>query len=341
MTYRLADIITILTSMGETVQNASELTSQSITIDRLATLTAADNRSLSFLANPKYREQLSHTQAIAVLVTADMAAQCPTGTLPIIVKSPYVAYAALTSRFAYRASLPTTHIHPTAIIADTAKLAPDVRVGAYCVIGENVEIGQGSTLGNHVVLEDFVKVGQSCEINSHVFIAHHCELGNNVVLHSHASIGNEGFGYAPKGDTAKQGWQKIHQLGRVIIGNHVRVGSHTCIDRGALDDTVIEDHVIIDNLVQIAHNVRIGAGTAIAACTGIAGSTQVGKRCVLAGGVGLVGHISLCDDVTVTGMTMVTKSITEPGSYSSGTPMLPTALWRRAAVKFKQLVDKA
>ena len=126
-------------------------------------------------------------------------------------------------------------------------------------------------------------------------------------------------------------------MGRVIIGNDVRIGSQTCIDRGAVEDTVIGDHVIIDNLVQIAHNVRIGAGTAIAANTGIAGSTTIGKRCIIGGAVGIVGHLEIADDVTLTAMTMVTKSLTESGSYSSGTVAMPTSKWRRAAVRFRQV----
>jgi UDP-3-O-[3-hydroxymyristoyl] glucosamine N-acyltransferase len=123
----------------------------------------------------------------------------------------------------------------------------------------------------------------------------------------------------------------------VVIGDQVRIGSNTCIDRGAIDDTVIGNHVIIDNLVQIAHNVHIGDGSAIAAHTGIAGSTRLGKRCIVGGAVGINGHIEIADDVTLSGMTMVTKSIKTSGSYSSGTAAMPTAKWRRAAVRFRQM----
>ena len=151
------------------------------------------------------------------------------------------------------------------------------------------------------------------------------------------SIGSEGFGFAPTSDPSVKGWERTAQLGRVVIGDHVRIGSQTCIDRGAIDDTVIGNHVIIDNLVQVAHNVCIGDGTAIAAHTGIAGSTTIGKRCIIGGAVGITGHINITDDVILSGMSMVTKSINTAGSYSSGTAAMPTANWRRAAVRFRQL----
>lgn len=338
-------IIEILDFLGDMVINRQEILDKqenhALFFTGLASLKLATKQQLSFLANSHYRDSLPISQAGAILVNAEMANLCSEQTLAIIVQSPYLAYAKLTELFRYHKPKPVNHIHETAIVADTAILGENVIIGAYCVIGEGVSIDDNSRLESYVILEDFVKIGKYCHLKSHTFVGHHCILGHHVVLHSHASIGNEGFGYAPKGNTATIGWQKIHQLGRVVIGNQVRIGSQTCVDRGALDDTIIEDNVIIDNLVQIAHNVKIGAGTAIAACVGIAGSTQVGKRCILAGGVGLVGHIHICDDVTITGMTMVTKSITQSGSYSSGTPMMPTALWKRTAIKFKQLVQRS
>jgi UDP-3-O-[3-hydroxymyristoyl] glucosamine N-acyltransferase len=126
-------------------------------------------------------------------------------------------------------------------------------------------------------------------------------------------------------------------VGAVVIGDDVEVGANTCIDRGALDDTVIEDGVKLDNLIQIGHNCRIGAHTVIAGCTGISGSTTVGRNCMIGGGVGLVGHIAICDDVTLTGMTFVTKSITRPGTYSSGLPSMPHAEWLRNAAHLRRL----
>jgi UDP-3-O-[3-hydroxymyristoyl] glucosamine N-acyltransferase len=174
-------------------------------------------------------------------------------------------------------------------------------------------------------------------LHSRVTLYHDVVIGDQVVIHSGTVIGADGFGFAPDFAGEGGGWCKIHQLGGVVIGNRVEIGANTCIDRGALDDTVIEDGVIIDNLVQIAHNVKIGRNTAIAACTGIAGSTEIGQHCTIAGAVGIVGHLKIADRVHITAKSLVTGSIREAGSYSSGTALAPTAAWRRNAVRFSQL----
>jgi UDP-3-O-[3-hydroxymyristoyl] glucosamine N-acyltransferase len=162
-------------------------------------------------------------------------------------------------------------------------------------------------------------------------------LGDRVTIHSGAVLGDDGFGFAPH-----QGrWFKIAQIGRVVVHNDADIGSNTTIDRGALDDTIIHQGAIIDNQVQIAHNVEIGAHTAIAACCGISGSSKIGAHCVLAGGVGLVGHIEICDNVHITGMTMITKSITQAGSYSSGTAFDSTDNWKKMAVRLRKLDEMA
>lgn len=337
MQISLADIYHMLDTHQLLVDEAVDNAQLHKTVSAIAPLATATVNEITFLANPKYQQALKQTQALAVLVSPNQLEHVPTHSLPIVVKNPYLAYAIISELFAYQPKI-LASIHPTAIVADTAKLGQNVYIGAYCVIGQGVSIGDNSRLDSHVIIEDFAKIGKHCQLKSHVFIGHHCQLGDVVTLHSHASIGNAGFGFAPKGMPDTAGWQPIYQLGNVMIGNHVRIGSQTCVDRGALGDTMIGNHVIIDNLVQIAHNVQIGDGTAIAACTGIAGSSKVGKRCVLAGGVGVVGHIEIGDDVTITGMTMVTKSISQAGSYSSGTPMMPTPLWKKAAIHFKNLI---
>lgn len=343
MTYTIAELIA---NLGDMVTNVADITpiEQRITIAGIAPIDKAQSNQLAFLANSRHSHALATTRAGVILISQEMLPHCPVGSVPLVVASPYLAYAKLTALFAYQSTIKQideTQIHPTAIIADTAIIGQGVRIGAFCVIGEAVNIGDGTQIDHHVTLEDGVRLGQHCLLKSNVFVGHHCQLGDFVTLHSHASIGNEGFGFAPRGQLDTAGWQKIHQLGGVVIGNHVRIGSQTCIDRGALEDTVIEDNVIIDNLVQIAHNVHIGAGTAIAAGSGIAGSTHIGKRCVIAGMVGIIGHLTITDDVTFTGMTMVTKSLSTAGSYSSGMPLMTTPEWRRSVVKFRQLASKS
>jgi len=164
-------------------------------------------------------------------------------------------------------------------------------------------------------------------------IHHNCVVGENCEIHSGAVIGADGFGFAPCGD----GWEKICQLGRVVIGNRVSVGACTSIDRGALDDTIIGDGVILDNQIQVAHNVVIGPYTAIAGCTGIAGSATIGANCRIAGAVSIVGHISICDGVMITANTFVNRSIVDRGSYSSGVPMQDSSTWRKNAVRLRKL----
>lgn len=305
---------------------------QDVLISGLATLSNAGPTHLSFLANPKYAAQLEHTSAAAVIVSPNVLDQVPCNA--IVVDQPYLAFARATKLFD-NAPIADQTIHPSAIISSSAKIAPGVTIGPNAVVDANVVIGQGSWIGSNVVISENAVIGANCHIMPNVSIYHHVKLGDRVRIQSGATIGSDGFGFAP----TKEGWLRINQLGSVSIGDDVDIGANTTIDRGALDDTVIENNVIIDNLVQIAHNVVIGEGSAIAGCTGIAGSSVIGKRCTLAGGVGVVGHISICDDVHVTGMTMVTRSITQPGSYSSGTPMSDTKTWKRNAVRFNQLND--
>lgn len=319
------------------VANKAGLSAEQLgaSLNGVGSLIDAKRTQLSFLADPHYISSLADSQAGAVLVTEPYCEQVPAASIALVVATPYLAYASCSQLFEPN----NAHhgVHPTAIVAASAIIGAGVDIGPYCVIGEHVHIGARSRIDSHVVIEAHTQIGTDAVIRPQVVVGHACMIGNHVRLHSGVSIGAEGFGFAPTADPSSQGWERIAQLGRVIIGDHVRIGSHTCVDRGAIDDTVIGSHVIVDNLVQIAHNVRIGDGTAIAAKTGIAGSTTIGKRCVIGGAVGINGHIDITDDVTLSGMTMVTKSIKVAGSYSSGTAAMPTAKWRRAAVRFRQL----
>lgn len=303
------------------VLNKDTLANRHVSVSRVADLAGADKDSLAFLAKAGYLSDLVRTRAGVVLVSERFADKIPAlpNTTVILVKDAYLAYASVSGLFDYQAD---NSIHSTAVVSPSATVGKNANIGAYAVIG------------------DFVQIGDDCEIGSHVSVAHHCVIGDGVQIHAHASIGSDGFGFAPKVGADGLAWQKIHQLGRVVIGNRVRIGANTCIDRGAVGDTVIGDDVIIDNLVQIAHNVHIGRGTAIAAMTGIAGSTHIGANCIIGGAVGIAGHLHIADNVTLTGMTMVTGSIKEAGSYSSGTPAMPSNHWRRAAVKFRQSGQK-
>jgi len=299
-------------------------------ITGLATLQEAQLGQLGFLANPVYRKYLATTQASAVIMHPDMAADYAGNKL--LLANPYLGYAQLTPLFDRQPHLPQG-IHPSAVIADgatvdaTAAIGPHVMIEAGVVIGAGVEIGAGSFVGADSV------IGLRSRLNARVTVYHGVSIGEEAIIHSGAVIGADGFGFAP----GKDGWTKIHQIGGVVLGNRVEIGAGTTIDRGALGDTCLADGVKIDNQVQIAHNVQIGTNTAIAAGTGIAGSTTIGANCTIAGAVGIVGHLTIADGVHVSAMTLVTKSIKQAGSYSSGSPMMATKAWRKNAVRVGQL----
>jgi UDP-3-O-[3-hydroxymyristoyl] glucosamine N-acyltransferase len=302
---------------------------EAVIINRLATLQAAKKGELTFLANPAYRKQLPLTQASAVIVRQEDVTECPCSAL--VVENPYVAYATLSHLF-----LPTlwqVGIHPSAVIASTAQIASTASIASGVVIGERVVIENEAKVGSGCVIGDDSYIGEGSLLYANVSIYHGVRLGKRGIVHSGTVIGSDGFGFAKQ-----QGkWLKIAQLGGVILGDDVEVGANVTIDRGALSDTVIEDGVKLDNQIQIAHNVRIGAHTAIAGCVGVAGSTTIGKYCTVGGGAGFVGHITVADHVHITGMTMVTKSILEPGIYSSGMAAVPEKQWKKNEARFRHL----
>ncbi len=322
-------LASIAQRVAGTVQGQSDYV-----IESLATLKSAQAQQLSFLANPLYRPALATTQAGAVLLRAEDA-QDYQGQA-IIVANPYAAYAQLTHYFD-RTPKGVVGIHTQAVVSDSAQIDSTASIAACAVIADEVTIGAGTIIEAGAIIGVRVQIGKNCRIRANAVIHHDCVLGDRVTIHSGAVIGDDGFGFAPH-----QGrWHKIAQIGRVVLHNDVDIGCNTTIDRGALDDTVIYEGAIIDNQVQIAHNVEIGAHTVIAACCGISGSSKIGAYCVLAGGVGLVGHIELCDNVQVTGMTMITKSITKAGSYSSGTAFDSTENWKKMAVRLKKIDEMA
>ncbi len=299
-------------------------------ITGLASLECAGPGQLSFLAQRKYLPQLEVTRAGAVIVAPPFVDLCPVDAL--VADNPYLCFARVSALYD-RAPRLAAGIHPTATVAETAQVDPSATVSANAVIEPGAQIGPDAVIGANAYIGHGCRIGRGTRIHPNAVLYHGVVVGEACTIHSQAVLGADGFGFAP----GPEGWEKIHQLGAVTLGDGVEIGACTTIDRGAIDDTVIEDGAIIDNLVQIAHNCRIGKNTAIAGCTGLAGSTIIGANCTLAGGVGVVGHVEICDNVHVTGMTMVTKSITEPGSYSSGTPMTGTRDWKRSAVRFSQL----
>ena len=303
-------------------------------ISGLATLQEAQSEQLSFLANPQYRKYLSQTQAGALLLTPADAEGYVGDAL--LVANPYLAYAELSHLFDRKPVAPAG-VHPTALVAADAQVDPSASIGAYAVIESGARIAAGVSIGAHCVIGARSEIGEGGWLAPRVTFYHDVKIGKRVVIQSGAVLGGEGFGFA----NDKGVWQKIAQIGGVVLGDDVEVGANTTIDRGALADTIIGNGVKLDNQIMIAHNVQIGDHTAMAGCAGISGSTKIGKHCMIAGGVGMVGHIEVCDNVFVTGMTMVTRSITEPGAYSSGTAMQPAGEWKKSAARIRHLDDMA
>lgn len=303
---------------------------ESTLIHGLATLQDAEPGQLAFLANPQYRKYLGTTRASAVIMAPDQADAFQGNAL--LADNPYYTYAQLTALFAHEDGV-AAGIHPSAVIGEQVSLGSKVRIGPNVTIEPGAVIGDDSSIAANCYIGAGTTIGAGSRLYANVSIYHGVHIGERAILHSGVVIGSDGFGFAPHAG----GWEKIHHTAGVRIGDDVEIGAGTCIDRGALSDTLIGDGVKIDNLVQVAHGVKIGAHTVIAGCAGISGSTEIGSRCIIAGGVGIVGHIKIADDVTVTGMTLVSKSITEPGSYSSGTHMASTREWRRQAARFARL----
>jgi len=300
----------------------------------LQTLQSAKSGQLSFLANPSYQRYLEGTEATAVILHPDMASAF--GGHKLVVSNPYLAYAKLSKLFDKQQAV-TAGVHPTAVIDDSAQLGIGVSIGPNACIGRDVCLGAGVVVGANSSVGAGTVIGARSRLYANVSIYHGVSIGDDVTLHSGCVIGADGFGNAHEVVDGEFRWVKIHQLGGVRIGDRVEVGAGATIDRGALDDTVIEDGVILDNHVMIGHNVKVGRNTAMAAKSGIAGSTEVGENCIIAGGVGIDGHLKIAGGTKFTAMMLVTKSITEADSYSSGTGMQRTKIWRKNAVRFSQL----
>ncbi len=302
----------------------------SVVISSVAAMDKATQGQITFLSNAKYRKLLGECQASAVMVKASELELCCTNA--IVVADPYLAYA-LVAQALDTTPAPAESIHPSAVIAADAILAEGVTVGANATIEsgvtleENVSIGAGCFIGKNA------SIGKGTKLWANVSVYHEVKIGESCLIQSNTVIGSDGFGYANN----KGEWVKIPQLGSVVIGNRVEIGAGTTIDRGALDDTIIEDNVILDNQLQIAHNVRIGYGSAMAGSASVAGSTTIGKYCIIGGAAVINGHIEIADQVTITGMAMVMKSVPEKGIFSSGIPLQPNKEWRKTAARVHRI----
>ncbi|PIP78847.1 MAG: UDP-3-O-(3-hydroxymyristoyl)glucosamine N-acyltransferase [Gammaproteobacteria bacterium CG22_combo_CG10-13_8_21_14_all_40_8] len=304
----------------------------------VADLAHAKENEISFLSNPKFEVHLAVTKASAVIVNQDtynkLGKQFSCALL--IMENTYLGYAKTAQMLDNTPTL-KDGFHTSAIIADTAKIDPSVRIAENVVIGEGVVIESGVQIGANSVIGDYCTIKRNSRLWANVTLYHRVHLGENTIIHSGTILGSDGFGYAQQ-DVS---WVKIPQVGSVQIGNDVEIGANCCIDRGALGATQIGKGVKIDNMVHIAHNVIVGDDCAMAGCVAIAGSSEIGARTTLAGGVGILGHLKIAQGSHFTARTLVNKSNEKAGIFSGGTGMMPNKEWRKSVARFRQLDDMA
>jgi UDP-3-O-[3-hydroxymyristoyl] glucosamine N-acyltransferase len=298
---------------GEVVGNGT------IDVLRVAKIEEAGSSDLTFLANPKYEKYLSQTKASAVLVSRgfdhEKLAELPL-TL-IKVDDPYIAFLKVLKRLTPSLDPFPIDIHPTAVVAPSARLGKGVGLGAYVVVGDGAIIGDGTRIAAGSFVGPHAEIGSMCLLYPHVTLYHQCRVGERVTIHSGTVIGSDGFGFAPQPDGT---YEKIPQLGIVVIGDDVEIGSNCSVDRATIGETRIERGVKLDNLIQVGHNVVIGENTVIASQAGISGSTKLGKNVMVGGQVGFAGHLEVADKTVIYAQSGVSNSIKEPGKTYFGYP---------------------
>ena len=314
-----------------------ELVGADAEVTRIGPLDGADAATIGFVAGARYAGQIATTRAGCLIVAPALRDAAAARGAAIVCADPYLAYARLTQWWAARSRPPlVAGIHPSAVVEAGARIDPGARVDALAFVAAGAVVGAGAVIGSQAHVGAGAVVGEGTALRPRVVLAEGCRIGARGLVHSGAVIGADGFGFAPVKDGSGR-WEKIEQLGSVVIGDDVEIGANTCIDRGALDDTVLADGVKIDNLVQIAHNVRIGAHTALAGCVGVAGSARIGARCTFGGAAMILGHLEIVDDVHVTSGTLISRSIRQPGTYSGAFPFDDNAAWEKNAATLRQL----
>ncbi len=301
-----------------------------IRVSQVATLESAREEDISFVAQPRFLAQLALTRAGAVIL--GLGARDATPLPRIVCNNPY-AYFARVSTLLNPPPRTKPGTHKTAVVDRTARISRSASIGAGAVIGKRARIADHAQIGAGCFVGDGTIIGEATLLHANVSVYHECRIGARCIVHAGAVIGSDGFGIALDGGV----WEKIPQIGRVIIGDDVEIGANTTIDRGALDDTVIAEGVKLDNQIQIAHNVKIGAHTAIAACVGIAGSATIGANCSLGGASMIYGHITIADNVIISAGTLIMKSLDQPGTYTGVYPFSSHQRWLRNAAHLRQL----
>jgi UDP-3-O-[3-hydroxymyristoyl] glucosamine N-acyltransferase len=302
-----------------------------IDIHAVAPIEDAEPGTLTFVANPRYRAHLGTTRASAVIVSIAESA-LPLASLRAA--DPYLAFAKALELFYVPPPL-QSGIHPTAVIAASARIGRNASIGPYCVIGENVVLGDDARLDAHVVLYPEARIGDAFRAYAHVVVRERVSIGNRVILQSGCIIGGDGFGYVIDHNGQLR---KILQAGTVILHDDVEIGANTTVDRAAVGATVIRHGAKLDNLVMIAHGCSIGEGSALAAQVGLSGSTQVGRFVRMGGQAGVAGHLSIGDGAQLAAKAGVNHDVA-PGEVVGGYPAVEIHLWRRTTAALKHLAE--
>ena len=300
-------------------------------ITGVAGLEDASPTELTFLSNPRYASLVAKTRAAALL--AEAALEVP-GLAVLISSDPYLDFARALELF-HPVSRREPGIHPTAVVADSARLGPGASVAPYVVIEDDTEIGANAVLHPHVVIERGARIGDDFTAHCGVTVCHGSRIGDRVLLHQRVTVGSDGFGFARRPDGTHK---KIPQTGRVVIGDDVEVQAGSCIDRAAVGETRIGNGTIVDNLVQIGHAVKIGDNTVLCAQVGIAGSTTIGSDCILAGQVGVINHLDIGNGVVVTAQSGIGHDLPD-GAKVSGSPAFDNRRWLRSTAVYGRLPE--
>lgn len=299
---------------------------------KLCKIEEGEEGGISFLANPKYTPYIYESKASLIIVSKDFVAEQAVSATLIRVENPYLAFASLLKAY-NEIQLDKKGVSDLGFIHSTAEVGEDCYVGEFAYIGEHVKVGRNVKIYPHVYVGDNCVIGDDTTLFAGVKLYSYSMVGSRCILHAGAVIGADGFGFAPKPDGT---YDKIDQIGNVVIEDDVEIGANTCVDRATMGSTIIHKGVKIDNLCQVAHNVVIGSNTAIASQSGIAGSGKVGSNCILAGQVGVVGHIEVGDRVTIAAQSGVTNNV-KSDQVILGSPAIDAKQQRRNYVYMRNM----
>ncbi len=304
-----------------------------VSVSQLAKIEEGSAETLSFLSNPKYEHYIYTTKSAVVIVNQSLVLQKAVNCTLIRVSDAYTAFSELLKIY-HSLRNDRSGRDEQVYIHDTAQIGEGGYIGAFAYVGRDVKIGKDVKIYPRVYIGDNVTIGDDCVLFPGVTVYYDCVIGANVTLHSGVVIGSDGFGFAPQPDGT---YDKVPQIGNVIIEDNVEIGANTVVDRATMGSTIIRKGVKLDNLIQVAHNVEIGENTVVAAQTGISGSAKVGSNVILGGQVGVVGHITIANGTQIQAQSGINKSIKEENMKWGGTPFAPYTSHLRSQVVFSKL----